>query len=803
MKKTIIGLIVTMVLFIFLSQLTVKAVDEVNLVDFYRDGKYLHERISPSNWGDGAIIQIPDKYVEKKEDFRGVWVATVYNIDMPRHTSQAQFQTNFLNILENLVAFNMNAVIFQISSTNDAFYPSEIVPWTRWLTGTEGTDPGWDPLEWMIAESHKRGIEFHAWMNPYNVHRSPGALKDAYLNSLSDMNFAKQNPQYVLESNTAIPGLTLNPGEPAVVDYVVSKVVEVIENYNVDAIHFDDYFYPYEGFKSGQDQATFLEYGAGMTLADWRRSNVNTMVQSVSEAIRSYNLRENKRIQFGISPFGVWCNIGSNQCVANGAEGSVTRNNQSYVTEHADTLKWIREEWLDYVVPQLYWGFDNLSSTYSHTLDWWANAVKDTNVNLYSGMALYRSEEPLNSSNGLGSRPTEIADQIRYNTKHAEVKGSVFYNYSSFASNRVNLRHSLDIIQNEFWQTRTLTPASRQYDDARSTQVVAQEMISSVNNSYKLSWNKVEDAFGYSVYRTEEGQNLDRDSMDQYVGFVSNKAVNNRIVFFDQKPQENVVYHILIIDSFKLEADTAVTLSSLELSLDDGIFTPLEAVQNLRIVGKVLPGKEVKINWNQVSPSVYGQIQYDLYKSLDGEHYVKLDMSNVIRMGTTFSYSYTFVEEDVDQNVHFKVKATDGHLFSSSNIEIAQVESILPLAPITNFLVVTPFAVNTSIRLEWDRLLPTQDVTVQYTLYYSPDGVEFTRINQTQNLVVLEESKASYSFFLRQEHQFETLFFKLEATDTYTTQTSVISYNLLQGNILETKEKMQNKFISFIQKILR
>lgn len=802
MKKLLIGILLILIpLFAFQDHI-VKAVSEVNLIDFYRDGKYIYER-NPSTWGNGDIIQIPDRFVEKKEDFRAVWVATVYNIDLPRHTSKEQYQANFLSILQNLQAMNMNAVVFQISSTNDAFYPSEIVPWTRWLTGTEGQDPGWDPLAWMIEESHKRGIEFHAWMNPYNVHKSPGAAKANYLASLDPMNFARQNPDLVLESNSATPGLTLNPGEPVVVDYVVSKVQEVIENYDVDAIHFDDYFYPYEGFKTGQDQEAYIKYGDGMTLADWRRNNVNTMVQSVSEAIYTYNLATNKRIQFGISPFGVWCNKGSVQCVANGQEGSITRNNQSFVTEHADTLKWIREEWLDYVAPQLYWGFENMTSTYSHTLDWWADAVKGTNVNLYSGMAIYRSEEPLNSSNALGMRPTEIADQVLYNSKHPEVKGSIFYNYSSFVSGRPNLQASLNTIMEEYWLTKTLTPASRRYESHVAQDVVENEKLSSVNDSYKLSWDKHPNAFGYAIYKTQKNETVDFSSIDHYLGFVSNQDVQGRITFFDKKDTMDVDYYIKVVDFFKTESQETRSLSSSTLAPDDGIYVPLEKVQNLRIIGKILLEKEVRINWNQVTASPYGSIHYAVYKSLDGNNFVKLDETSTERVGTTYSHSYTFKPEDLGNTVTFHVKATDGHLYSTSNTVSAYVEEILPLSELTNFQVEKPFVINSSIRFSWDRLLPSQDVSVQYTLYASTDGVNYTKLNQTQNLIVFEETTARFSYFIRSEFAEDVIHFKLEATDTYSTVSANLTVNVLTGEPVAAVAKVQSKLMQFFQRILK
>ncbi|MCK5762449.1 MAG: family 10 glycosylhydrolase, partial [Candidatus Izimaplasma sp.] len=186
-------------------------------------------------------VMIPTTYTEKSEEFRGVWVATVWNLNMPQHTSETQYKTAFVELIDEVLAANMNAILFQVRPQNDAFYDSEYAPWSKWLTGTEGQDPGWDVMQYMIDYSHAHGIEFHAWLNPYRVTNS-SSDKTTMLDTLHAENWAKINPDMVVAGNMDSHGrhpYILNPGEPAVKTYIRNVVTELITLYDVDGIHFD------------------------------------------------------------------------------------------------------------------------------------------------------------------------------------------------------------------------------------------------------------------------------------------------------------------------------------------------------------------------------------------------------------------------------------------------------------------------------------------------------------------------------------------------------------------------------------
>lgn len=369
-----------------------------------------------THYGTNDAVMIPTTYTEKETEFRGVWVATVYNLNMPQHTSETQYKAAYQDLLDEVEESNMNAIVFQVRPTNDAFYDSQYAPWSRWLTGTEGNDPGWDVMAYMISEAHARGIEFHAWLNPYRVANST-LTQASYLQTLHAENFAKQRPDLVVtgiqDSHDRYPHI-LNPGEPEVKTYIRNVVTELMTLYDVDGIHFDDYFYPYSGISS--DTTTYDTYKeTGQAIADWRRQNVDDVVQGVYQDIEAYNTANNENVRFGISPFGIWKNGGSPDG-ANVSSGTM----ESYFDQYADTRKWVEEGWLHYINPQIYWNFEQSVAPYADVVDWWASVVRGTGVDLIIGHAP-------SSADSQNWDTDELANQLRYNQKHPEIIGEMMY----------------------------------------------------------------------------------------------------------------------------------------------------------------------------------------------------------------------------------------------------------------------------------------------------------------------------------------------------------------------------------------
>ena len=359
---------------------------------------------------------------QRTNELRGVWVASVINIDWPskKGLSVESQKREYIQILENVKKWNMNAVFVQVKPVGDAFYPSKYAPWSEYLTGTQGINPGYDPLKFMVDEAHKRGIEFHAWFNPYRLTMNGGIEK------LSSNNIGRKKPEWTVMYGGK---LYLNPGIPEVNDYVVDSIMEVVKNYDIDGVHMDDYFYPYK--VKGQeypDSTQYKKYGRNFSsIGDWRRNNINMLVQKLNKSIKN----EKSDVSFGISPFGVWRNASTDPI-----KGSNTRAGiQNYDDLYADILKWMENSWLDYVAPQIYWNQGFEVAEYNTLVNWWSNNAKKTKTDLYIGQSAYKVKDWTNSN--------ELTNQINYNRRFSEVKGSIFFSYKSLRDNPKNIMASL------------------------------------------------------------------------------------------------------------------------------------------------------------------------------------------------------------------------------------------------------------------------------------------------------------------------------------------------------------------------
>ena len=366
--------------------------------------------------------KVNNQKITKSKELRGVWVASVSNIDWPskKGLSADQQKREFLTILDNVKKWNMNAVFVQVKPTSDAFYPSKYSPWSEYLTGTQGVNPGYDPLKFMVEESHKRGIEFHAWFNPYRL--STSSSRDR----LSSDNIGRKRPEWTVAYGGQ---LYLNPGIPEVNDYVVNSIVEVVKNYDIDGVHMDDYFYPYK-VKNQEypDSEQFRKYGSKFSsVADWRRNNVNTLVEKLHKAIK----KEKKNVEFGISPFGVWRNSSTDPIRGSETKAGV----QNYDDLYADILLWMNKSWIDYVAPQIYWNQGHRSAEYNTLVKWWSKYAGQSNTNLYIGQAAYKINEWKDAK--------ELINQINFNRNYPEVKGSIFFSYKSLLTNPKNVTNSL------------------------------------------------------------------------------------------------------------------------------------------------------------------------------------------------------------------------------------------------------------------------------------------------------------------------------------------------------------------------
>lgn len=389
-------------------------------------------------WESGEPIELPE-YKQRKE-VRGVWVSNVANIDTPRGLPMDEYKAHLVKIVETVASYNMNTIIFQVRPTNDAYYPSKLNPWSRFITGVEGQDPGFDVLEFVINECKKYGIRVHAWMNPYRVSTASldqlNLTKEEYLNTLSEGNFARLHPEHTIldGANKVI----LSPAHPEVIDFVTRSIMEVADNYDVEGVHIDDYFYPYAKIPQELEEADYLKYRESeeQSFDDFRRMNVDKMIKSVHDALKKSFSKTNKKVMFGISPFAIYRTHSS---IVEGGwdKGSYNAAGalQCYSELYSDVYKWMEEGWIDYVVPQVYFPFERKDVTYHDLTKWWSERTKETNTVLYIGMGLYQM-----GSNEVWQNPLEITNQLTFNQNFENVDGAIFFTYKDLVKGQNQIK---------------------------------------------------------------------------------------------------------------------------------------------------------------------------------------------------------------------------------------------------------------------------------------------------------------------------------------------------------------------------
>lgn len=349
-----------------------------------------------------------------QDGMRGVWVSTIYNIDYPsaQGLSADALKSEADTILDNIAAMGLNTVFLQVRPSADALYPSEIFPWSRYISGTVGQAPDgdFDVLAYWVEGAHSRGLQLHAWINPYRITKDGQSEWDA----LPENSPAKQHPEWVIEYED---NYYFNPGLPAVQQLVVDGAAEIVENYDVDGIHLDDYFYPGTDFN---DSATFARYGSDFSdIGDWRRDNVNTLIASLDETLHEIY----PELSFGVSPAGIWDNKASNP------KGSETNGRSSYREIYCDSVEWIKKGTVDYICPQLYWSIGYEIADFEILVDWWQQVVSTSDVALYIGIGAYRAAEAQPGDVWYGT--DELQRQLTLLDDSIDIQGEVFFSYSS------------------------------------------------------------------------------------------------------------------------------------------------------------------------------------------------------------------------------------------------------------------------------------------------------------------------------------------------------------------------------------
>ena len=407
-------------------------------------------------------------------EFRAAWIATVENIDWPskKGLSTNEQKAEFISLLNLLQSIGMNAVIVQIRPVADAFYPSELEPWSEYLSGYQGKAPFpyYDPLAFMVEETHKRHMEFHAWLNPYR------AVFNLGTSSISPNHIVHKHPDWFF--NYAGKKY-FNPGLPQARNFIKEVVTDIVKRYNLDAIHMDDYFYPYPvGNKEIPDNKAFALYGNNLSKADWRRSNCDSIINMLSTTIKSTN----PRMKFGISPFGVWRNKSVDTSGSNTKAGLT-----NYDDLYADILLWLKKGWIDYVVPQLYWERGHRLCDYDTLLQWWNNHAYGRQ--LYIGHTLERVGHSIAWKN-----KNELPDEINHLRDYYTSDGSAFFSAGIFKNNPNGWNDSL---QSNYYRLPALVPPMAWIDSVRPAVPV---IIKLEKDKVALSYLGKQPIKGYAVF---------------------------------------------------------------------------------------------------------------------------------------------------------------------------------------------------------------------------------------------------------------------------------------------------------------
>lgn len=429
---------------------------------------------------------------QRKREFRGAWIQCVngqfQGLGMEKMKQTLGYQ------LDELKKDGVNAIIFQVRAECDALYPSRYEPWSRFLTGQQGLPPNpyWDPLKWMIDECHKRGMELHAWINPYRA-------KTKTTTTLGANHIALSHPEAVFAYDGQ---LILNPGMPENRDYICKVVDDIVKRYDVDGIHMDDYFYPYPvAGASIPDADLFVRYrGAANTVPDWRRDNVNAFVKQLSATIH----KRKPWVKFGVSPFGIYRNK------ANDPDGSDTRGLQNYDDLYADVLLWVNQGWIDYCVPQIYWQIGHPTADYATLIQWWDTHA--TNRPLFIGEDVERTVKYADPQNP-DSHQLPAKHALHEQMNHAN--GSVLWYAKAVVDNIGNYG---GVLRTNYWRYPALTPLMPFLDNKAPNAPRKLKAIHMTDGSHMLFWTEpkakasLDSVSRYVVYRFEQGEKINLDN---------------------------------------------------------------------------------------------------------------------------------------------------------------------------------------------------------------------------------------------------------------------------------------------------
>ena len=531
MKKILIVFVAMILIFMF-SSVQTKADDQLYL----SDGTPMYYK------GTDTPVTIPDSFEMQETYYRGCWVTPLAGC-LPKcnnsNDSIVSYKNEVLEMFDVMEYYNLNALIFHIRIYNDALYPSDLNPKSSYMSSSQ------DLLPWVISECHKRGIEFHAWLNPYRVKSSGGTTVEeeaAKIKAKCPANVGS-NPDNLLINSSG--GVILNPGIPEVRDFIVDTCMEVIEKYDVDAIHFDDYFY----ITGVDDSSTQAKYNTeNLSEGDFRRKQVDLFIEQLSESMRAYNKAHNRYVQLGISPSGIYRNGDgivkydeNGNAITNGSKTGGMQHWGNYL--YSDTVNWINHEWIDYIMPQSYWAFSQPIAGFADVMSWWDKVCARKKVNLYSGMGIYMSEKP-GSNYSWGFDPNEAPNQILYTQTLEHTQGTVFYNYNylewALKDSTTLYGKGLAVIKQKMFNSPAILPVIRTMDHV-DIAPVENLALNNADGKITISFSKNNDAKFYVIYRSLGSITL---APEEVVAVIGNFDQNGTITFEDKTGNDKYNYAV-------------------------------------------------------------------------------------------------------------------------------------------------------------------------------------------------------------------------------------------------------------------
>ena len=464
-----------------------------------------------------------------KREFRGAWIQCVN--EQFQGLSKEEMQRTLSYQLDELAKDGVNAIIFQVRAECDALYDSPYEPWSRFLTGRQGQNPGWDPLAWMVSECHKRGMEIHAWINPYRA-------KTKGTSALASNNIAVKHPERVFEYD----GLyILNPALPENREYICKIADDIVRRYDIDGFHIDDYFYPYPiAGKAIPDAKEYNADSRGMSIGDWRRDNVNKFIEQLHDSIR----QTKPWVKFGVSTFGIYRNARSSSI------GSNTRGLQNYDDLYADVLKWVNNGWIDYCVPQLYWQIGHKTADYETLIKWWNEHAG--NRPLYIGEDVERTIKYADVDN---PNTNQVAAKHKLHEQCKNVDGTVLW-YAKAAVDNYD-RYGV-FLRNYYWKSPALQPLMPFIDD-KAPKKPRKLKAHQNSTNLLLTWMAPkgkgwkDEAVKYVVYQFKPGESVDISDPSHIVSLTNHQSLET------VKPAESgkYIYVVTALDRMSNESEIA------------------------------------------------------------------------------------------------------------------------------------------------------------------------------------------------------------------------------------------------------